>query len=108
MGRNILENYLSILEDSYYVDPMGNSSSNDQSDVAIPSLDINETKKTTTSRVTSQTKIKRATSQLASLEAKKRNDSDYKNMVYHRDKYRMYLEKIHKKYGSKFRQKARL
>ena len=66
-----------------------------------------EGKRTSRTKVTRQTKIKRATSQLASIEARKRNDSAYKNMVRYRDLYFKYRSIIHKKYGARVRSKAR-
>ena len=68
---------------------------------------LNEAKRTSRSRVTRQTKIKRATSQLASIEARKRNDSAYKNMIRYRDLYYKYRKIIHKKYSARVRSKAR-
>ena len=68
---------------------------------------IEEAKRTSRTRVTRQTKIKRATSQLASIEARKRNDSAYKNMIRYRDLYFKYREIIHKKYSARVRSKAR-
>ncbi len=105
----IFEKYLEQLnedDNTYYRDALGNPSSSTLVDV--PALDgMTETKKQSTSKTTAKTKIARATSQLASIEARKNNDSDYKLMKFHREKYRYYLERIHKKYGSKMRQKAR-
>jgi len=68
---------------------------------------LQETKRTSRSRVTRQTKIKRATSQLASIEARKRNDSIYKQMIKYRKLYYKYREMIHKKYSSRVRSRAR-
>jgi len=68
---------------------------------------LNEAKRTSRSKVTRNTKIKRATGQLASIEARKRGDSAYKNMVKYRTLYFKYREIIHKKYGARVRSKAR-
>lgn len=105
---DIFEKYLEQLnedDNAYYRDALGSPSSTTPMDV--PSLDVTEAKSQSTSKTTAKTKIARATSQLASIEARKNNDSDYKLMKFHREKYRYYLERIHKKYGSKMRQKAR-
>ena len=68
---------------------------------------LNEGKRTSRTKVTRATKIKRATSQLASIEARKRNDSIYKQMIKYRDLYYKYRTMIHKKYSSRVRSKAR-
>ena len=70
-------------------------------------ISLNEAKRTSRSKVTRQTKIKRATSQLASVEARKRNDSAYKQMIRYRDLYYKYRAIIHKKYSARVRSKAR-
>lgn len=64
-------------------------------------------KRTSRTTVTRQTKIKRATGQLASATARKRNDPIYKRMVYYRDLYFKYRQMIHKKYGPRVRSQAR-
>jgi len=64
-------------------------------------------KKTSRTTVHRTTKIKRATGQLASVEARKRNDPIYKRMVHYRDLYFKYRSMIHKKYGPRVRSKAR-
>jgi len=64
-------------------------------------------KRTSRSTVSRQTKIKRATSQLASVEARKKNDPLYKRMVHFRDQYFKYRAMIHKKYSPRTRSKAR-
>jgi hypothetical protein len=105
----IVEEFLKKInedDNAYYYDALGNASSNTKVD--IPALDeVTEAKRQSTSRTTAKTKIARATSQLASIEARKKNDSDYKMMKFHQEKYRYYLDKIHKKYGSRVKQKAR-
>ncbi|MBY9000059.1 MAG: hypothetical protein KGD64_04025 [Candidatus Heimdallarchaeota archaeon] len=68
---------------------------------------LQEAKRTSRTTVSRQTKIKRATSQLASVEARKRNDSMYKRMIYFRDQYYKYRKMIHKKYSPRVRSKAR-
>jgi hypothetical protein len=66
-----------------------------------------EGKKTSISRITRNTKIKRATSQLASVEARKKNDPLYQKMKFHGEKYRYYRNKIKQKYSSRVRSRAR-
>jgi hypothetical protein len=68
---------------------------------------LNEMKRTTTSRTTSQTKIKRATSQLSSIQARKHHDPLYQQMIKYRDLYYKYRELVHKKYSSRVRSQAR-
>jgi hypothetical protein len=68
---------------------------------------LTESKRTTTTRVTSQTKIKRATGQLSSIAARKNHDSLYQQMVKYRDLYFKYRELVHKKYSSRVRSQAR-
>lgn len=64
-------------------------------------------KRTSRTTVKRTTKIKRATGQLASVEARKRNDPIYKRMIYYRDLYFKYRAMIHKKYSPRVRSKAR-
>ena len=68
---------------------------------------LDEAKRTTVHRTTRQTKIKRATGQLASVQARKTNDPLYKRMIYYRDLYFKYRERVHKKYAPRVRSKAR-
>lgn len=64
-------------------------------------------KLTTISTITKQTKIKKATGQLASVAARKRNDPIYKKMIYFRDQYYNYRTMIHNKYGPRVQSKAK-
>ncbi len=64
-------------------------------------------KRTSRTKVTRATKIKRATNQLASIEARKRNDSLYKQMIKYRILYFKYRELVHKKYAPRTRSRAR-
>lgn len=68
---------------------------------------LNEAKKTTISKSTRSSKIKRATGQLASVEARRRNDPLYKKMIYYRDLYKKYRDKVHQKYSPRVRSRAR-
>ena len=64
-------------------------------------------KKTSRATISRQTKIKRATGQLASIEARKRNDPVYKKMVFYRELFYKYREMLHRKYSPRVRSKAR-
>lgn len=68
---------------------------------------ISEGKRTSISKSTRAHKIKRATGQLATIEARKRGDSIYKQMIRYRDLYYKYRTMVHKKYKSRVRSKAR-
>ena len=67
----------------------------------------NEAKRTSRTTVSRQTKIKRATGQLASSMARKRNDPLYQRMKKYRELYYKYRKMIHNKYGARVRSKAR-
>jgi hypothetical protein len=69
--------------------------------------ELQEGKRTSITRVTRETKIKRATGQLASKEAKDRGDSLYDKMIRYRELYFKYRDRIHKKYAPRVRSKAR-
>lgn len=64
-------------------------------------------KRTTRSTISRDTKIKRATGQLGTAMARKKNDPLYKRMVYFREQYYKYREMIRKKYSPRVRSKAR-
>lgn len=68
---------------------------------------IDEAKRTSRTKVTRQTKIKRATGQLSSVEARKKNDPLYKQMVKYRTLYFKYRSMIHRKYAPRVRTRAR-
>jgi len=68
---------------------------------------IEKPKRTTISRSTRQHKIKRTTSQLATVHARKKNDSSYKQMKRYCDLCKKYREIIKKKYSSRVRSQAR-
>jgi len=68
---------------------------------------LNEGKRTTTTRITRNTKLKRATGQLSTAAARKKNDPLYKKMIYYRNLYYKYREMIHKKYSPRVRSRAR-
>ncbi len=68
---------------------------------------LDEGKRTTRTTITRKTKIKRATGQLASVAARKKNDPMYKRMIYHRNLYFKYRDMIHKKYSPRVRTRAR-
>lgn len=67
---------------------------------------IAESKRTSITKVTRQTKIKKATGQLSSIMARKKNDPLYKRMIYYRDLYYKFREMVHKKYGPRVRSRA--
>ena len=58
---------------------------------------LDEAKRTSRSTITRGTKIARATGQLASIEARKRNDPLYQRMVKYRTLYFKYRDMLHKK-----------
>jgi hypothetical protein len=68
---------------------------------------LDEAKRTSRTTVKRSTKIKRATGQLASIEARKRNDPIYKRMKYYRELYFKYRAMVHKKYSPRVRSRAR-
>jgi len=70
-------------------------------------LEVEESKKTTLTHITRQTKILKATGHLASTQARKRNDPLYKKMLYHRELYYKYRDLIHQKYAPRVRSLAR-
>lgn len=69
--------------------------------------DLEEAKRTSRTTVSRQTKIKKATGQLSSSMARKRNDPLYQRMVKYRELYYKYRNMIHKKYSSRVRSQAR-
>jgi len=68
---------------------------------------LDEAKRTSRTTINRTTKIKRATGQLASIEARRRNDPLYKRMVKYRDLYFKYRDMVHRKYSPRVRTKAR-
>ncbi len=68
---------------------------------------INEAKRTSRTVVKRNTKIKRATSSMATSMARKKNDSAYKQMIRYRDLYYKYRAIVHKKYSPRTRSAAR-
>ncbi len=64
-------------------------------------------KRTSRARISRQTKIKRATGQMASAAARKRNDPLYKRMIHYREMYYKYRAAVHKKYSPRVRSAAR-
>jgi len=69
--------------------------------------ELEESKRTSMTHVTRDTKIKKATGQLASIEARKKHDPLYQKMMYYRDLYFKYREQIYKKYAPRVRSRAR-
>ena len=66
-----------------------------------------ESKLTSTSLTPRHSKIKKSVSQMATGEAKKRNDPLYKRMVHYRDMYHRYRALVHQKYGKSVDARAR-
>ena len=64
-------------------------------------------KRTSRSTISRDTKIKRATGQLGTAMARKKNDPLYKRMIYFREQYFKYREMIRKKYSPRVRSQAR-
>lgn len=64
-------------------------------------------KRTSRARISRQTKIKKATGQMASAQARKRNDPLYKRMIHFRELYYKYRAAVHKKYSPRVRSAAR-
>ena len=70
--------------------------------------DLTEARKRTSRHtVKRKTKIKRATGQLSTAAARRRNDPLYKRMIFYRERYYKYRAQIHKKYSPRVRSKAR-
>lgn len=68
---------------------------------------MNEAKTTSQRRITRGEKISRAIGNLAVQQAKKNNDSMYKQYKKYKDLYKKFKAKIVKKYGPKVRSQAR-
>lgn len=64
-------------------------------------------KRTSRTAVSRQTKIKKATGQMASAAARKRNDPLYKRMIHYRELYYKYRAAVHRKYSPRVRSAAR-
>ncbi len=75
-------------------------------DILVDNI-LDEIKTTSSSDITRQSKIKRSAGQMASAQARKHNDPLYKRMIYFKEKYYQFKEKVHKKYGPRVRSKAR-
>ena len=67
----------------------------------------NEYKKTTRSKVTRSTKIKRAASQMGTAAARNKQDPLYKQMKKFCDKCKEFREKLKKKYAHRYKSAAR-
>ena len=64
-------------------------------------------KRTTRSTISRNVKIKRATGQLSTAAARRKNDPIYKRMIYYRELYYKYRAMIHRKYSPRVRSQAR-
>lgn len=69
--------------------------------------ELTEGKRTSITKTTRNTKIKRATGQLATIAARKRNDPLYAKMKKYRELYYKYREMVKRKYSPRVRSKAR-
>ena len=69
--------------------------------------ELNEAKRTSRTVISRNTKIKRATGQLATVAARKRNDPIYHRMVKYRELYYKYREQLKRKYSPRVRSRAR-
>lgn len=68
---------------------------------------LQEDKRMSRITLTRQAKINRATGQLSSIEARKKKDPLYQQMVKYRELYFKYRDMVHKKYAPRVRSKAR-
>ena len=66
-----------------------------------------ETKTPTTSTTTRVSKIKKATGQMSTSQARSRNDPLYKRMIYYRELYYKYRDLVHRKYRPGIKARAR-
>ena len=64
-------------------------------------------KRTSRTTVSRKTKIKRATGQLSTAVARRKNDPIYKRMIHYRELYYKYRAMIHRKYSPRVRSQAR-
>jgi len=76
-------------------------------DTLLEEIFLEARKRTSRTTVSRKTKIKRATGQMSSAAARKRNDPLYKRMIYYREQYYKYRAAIHKKYSPRVRSRAR-
>ena len=70
-------------------------------------LVLSEIKRTTTSKITRQSKIDRAVGSLSDDEAERKNDPNRDRMLFHLNKYKMYKDRVMKKYSSRVKSQAR-
>jgi hypothetical protein len=73
----------------------------------ITSFILNEVKKQSVAKISPETKVKRAAGQMASIQARKRNDPLYQRMQKYKDLYFKYRALVHQKYGPNVRSKAK-
>jgi len=72
----------------------------------LTELLLDESKRTSTTRITRATKIKKSVGQLSSASARKANDPLYKRMIYYRELYFKYRNQLHRKYAPRVRSRA--
>ena len=68
---------------------------------------LDEAKRTTVIKNTRQAKINRAVGALATSRARQKDDPIYKKMIYHKEKWKMYKDRLVRKYGNQVRSQAR-
>lgn len=68
---------------------------------------LNEAKRTSITKITRQSKINRAIGTLAAHEAKQQDDPLYRKMIYHKEKWKYFKEKLMKKYSNRVKTRAR-
>jgi hypothetical protein len=72
----------------------------------LTELLLDESKRTSTTRITRATKIKKSVGQLSSASARKANDPLYKRMIYYRELYFKFRNQLHRKYAPRVRSRA--
>ena len=79
-------------------------------DELLEALDFDrevETKTPTKYTTTRQTKIRKATGQMSTAQARERNDPLYKRMIRYREMYYKYRDLVHRKYRPGIKARAR-
>jgi hypothetical protein len=82
----------------------------DQLEAIINEVDYDrevETKTPTKSTTTRHTKIRKATGQMSTAQARDRNDPLYKRMIRYREMYYKYRDLVHRKYRPGIKARAR-
>lgn len=66
-----------------------------------------EAKRTSITKNTRQAKISRAVGTLATSAARQKDDPLYRKMLFHKKKWKMYKERLMKKYSNRVKSQAR-